>query len=139
MFTAPFRRPKPRLDVNFTRQFAAGYPPAVYAEHLMDAKIALAPPGWFSSITHRFFEAVRFGNVVISCELPDYWYFKPFPGIVLSNWWELDRCVKELLADPERMQDIHRKTIRYYQEYCTEVAVSQYIRSVILQNSLQPN
>ena len=134
-FASKFRNPRPKLDILFTRKFASGYPPEEYAKHLMNASIALAPPGWFSSITHRFFEAVRFGNVVISCELPDHWYFKPFPGIVLKNWCELDKCVNQLLISPNKMQQIHQETLMYYQDYCTEQAVSNYVKSVILKSN----
>ncbi|MFT5167664.1 MAG: hypothetical protein ACI8P3_002902 [Saprospiraceae bacterium] len=127
-----------KFEIHYSEKFRTGYPPDQYARSLMNTKIAFVPKGSYSPITFRFFEAARAGNIIISCELPDTWYFKNFPGIQINNWDDLDKVLIPLLNDPERMEEIHKQTLIYYDKYCSEKAVANYMIREIGKISLSP-
>lgn len=111
----------------FSRKFTGGLSPAEYSEILMNTKIALVPEGYISNISFRFFEAARFGCVIISSKLYDYWFFKDFPGIQINHWGQLYKKVRCLLKNPTLLMDIQNQTLNYYQKNCSEEAVSDYV------------
>ena len=116
-----------RFEVHYSEKFRTGFPADQYAKSLMNAKIAFAPKGSYSPITFRFFEAARAGNIIISCDLPNTWYFKNFPGIQISDWDNLDEVLNILFENPQRMEEIHQQTLAYYATYCSEKAVADYM------------
>jgi hypothetical protein len=124
-----------RFYVEYTERFRAGMPPDEYARRLMDARIAFAPCGTYSPVTFRFFEAARAGNAIISCRLPDTWYYRPFPGIQLDDWDLLPEALGALLADPAALALMHARTRWYYREFCSERAVASYMRRAIVEAS----
>jgi hypothetical protein len=121
------------MAINFTERFRTGIDPADYARHLMDARIALAPPGSQSPVTFRFFEAVRSGAAVISCPLPATWYYDEFPGIRLDDWSALPDVLAGLLENKERLERMHRQTVEYYHRCCSPHAVARYMAEAITQ------
>ncbi len=97
-----------------------------YTEIMADTKIALAPRG--SSVeTYRFFEAMRQGCVVICDRLPPHWFYADSPAIQIDDWGSLETEVKTLLADPERLGDLHRKSLAWWDEKLSECAVARMI------------
>jgi hypothetical protein len=97
-----------------------------YTEIMADTKIALAPRG--SSVeTYRFFEAMRQGCVVICDRLPPHWFYVGSPAIEIDDWGDLDAVVSTLLADPERLKDLHRRSLAWWDEKLSERAVAQVI------------
>ena len=97
-----------------------------YTEIMADTKIALAPRG--SSVeTYRFFEAMRQGCVVICDRLPRHWFYEGCPAIRIDDWGDLDAVVKALSADPERLTDLHRRSLAWWDEKLSERAVAQVI------------
>ncbi len=97
-----------------------------YTEIMADTKIALAPRG--SSVeTYRFFEAMRQGCVVICDRLPPHWFYVGSPAIQIDDWGDLDAVVSTLLADPERLKDLHRRSLAWWDEKLSERAVAQVI------------
>ena len=118
---------KTNNSINFTRSFGGGLPPDLYSSSLMNSKIALVPEGYLSNNSFRFFEACKYGNVIITKKLYDYWFYKEFPGIQLNNWIGLKSTIRNLLKNPEEIENIHKKTLRYYHKFCTELSVAGYI------------
>lgn len=114
-------------DVKFNRGFGEGFSPQEYSNKLMSSKIALVPEGYLSDVSFRFFEASKYGSIIITKKLYDYWFFKNFPGIELSSWKDLSSTINELLKSPEKMKKIQQDTLNYYTKYCSEKAVAAYI------------
>jgi hypothetical protein len=97
-----------------------------YTEIMADTKIALAPRG--SSVeTYRFFEAMRQGCIVICDRLPPHWFYVGCPAIQIGDWGDLEAEVKALSADPERLKDLHRRSLAWWDEKLSERAVAQVI------------
>jgi hypothetical protein len=95
-----------------------------YTETMADTKIALAPRG--SSVeTYRFFEAMRQGCVVICDRLPPHWFYVGCPAIQIDDWGNLETEVKALSADPERLADLHCRSLAWWDEKLSENAVAQ--------------
>jgi len=97
-----------------------------YTEIMADTKIALAPRG-SSAETYRFFEAMRQGCVVICDRLPPHWFYVGCPAIQIGDWSNLETEVKALSADPQRLMDLHRRSLAWWNEKLSEHAVAQVI------------
>jgi hypothetical protein len=90
-----------------------------YTEIMADTRIALAPRG--SSVeTYRFFEAMRQGCVVICDRLPPHWFYAGCPAVQIDDWGNLEAEVKALSADPERLKDLHRRSLAWWDEKLSE-------------------
>jgi hypothetical protein len=97
-----------------------------YSEIMADTKIALAPRG--SSVeTYRFFEAMRQGCVVICDRLPPHWFYQGCPAIQIDDWSNLEAEVKALSADPERLLDLHRRSLTWWDTKLSERAVAEVV------------
>jgi hypothetical protein len=98
----------------------------LYAQRMMDAKVCLAPRGTVAD-TWRYFEGLKSGCVVITNPLPDEWYYRGTPAIQIDHWSELEQVVIPLLADQARLEEIHLKTLRYWDDVCGEKAVGRFL------------
>ena len=94
-----------------------------YSELMADSKICLAPRG-SSTETFRLFEGMRQGCVVICDRVPRHWFFEDCPFIQLDDWSELGPCVNDLLADPERLEDLHKRALDWWQRRCAPQALA---------------
>jgi len=101
-----------------------------YAQHLMDSKVCLAPRGSVAD-TWRFFEGLKSGCIVITNPLPDQWYYRGAPVIQIDDWNELEKVIIPLLGDNAKMEAIHVKALKYWDEICGEKAVGRYLASVL--------
>lgn len=99
-----------------------------YSELMADSKICLAPRG-SSTETFRMFEGMRQGCVVICDRVPRHWFFEDCPFIQLDDWAELGPCVKALLADPERLFELHRRTLEWWERRCSAHALADVMAS----------
>ena len=113
--------------IQFTGGFKRGISGKEYAYKLHNSKIAICPPGFHSTETFRHFEAMRAGCIIVSKEMPDTFFYKNSPFIILKNWNELRPTINKLLNDPDRMKDIHLKTLAWWREICSEKAVASYM------------
>mgnify|MGYP001628136024 FL=1 len=75
----------------------------------------------------RHFEAMRAGCVIISEPLPDTPFYKDSPLIQIKDWNEGCKVVEDLLNDESKLEEIHRKTLSWWKEKCSEQATAQYI------------
>ena len=98
---------------------------------MYNIKIALCPPGNTSPETSRHYEAMRAGCVIISTGLPDTRFYKGAPFIILKDWKSLKCTVRELLMQPDKMQELHLATLDWWEDKCSEGAVAKYMTSKI--------
>ncbi len=104
--------------------------PPGYADALMDTKIALVPRGTTPE-THRFFEAMRAGCVVVGEPLPDFWFYRSAPSIRLRNWAALPAIVEGLMARPERLQALHEASRRWWAMVCSPAALAGTVAGIL--------
>lgn len=124
------QHPEWRYDVAQVEGNAPFYAPQAYSEHLMDAKIALCPRGNFPE-TFRHFEAGRAGAVIVTEPLPPVWYFEGLPAVVVGDWRDAPRLVADLLATPERLADMHRRTLAWWRHTANEQGLARYMARTI--------
>ena len=120
---------------SFTDSIKAGG--ARYSEIMADTKIALAPRG--SSIeTYRFFEAMRQGCVVMCNRLPPHWFYQGCPAVEIDDWGKLEAEVKALSADRERLLDLHRHSLAWWDAKLSERAVAEVVAACLEDPSGRP-
>ncbi len=123
----------PNSYINFTHKFNSGLSPEEYTRYLYNSKIILCPKGFTSAETFRHYEAMQSGGIVISQRLPDVFYYKNSPIIQIDSWAQLDEKVGELIGDDDRMKKIQQQTYKWWDEVCSEKAVSKYIAQSLSQ------
>jgi hypothetical protein len=129
------RRPGVRVDLRLTAGFqeSAAADPAEYSHALMDSRIALVPRG-ATTETHRFFQALKYGCVVVTDAVPPIWFYERAPMVRLRRWSELDGALAPLLAEPERLEALHRQSLAWWESVCSEEAVGRFMAHTL--NSL---
>lgn len=120
------------LMIQFTKRFSAGLDPYSYGKVLSNSKVALTPEGYVSNNSFRFFEACRAGCIVISCKQSNDWYYEKFPGFFVDEWWELSKLLKKIKENPEFAKNIQQEMLEYYNNFCSEEAVANFIKSRII-------
>jgi hypothetical protein len=118
------RHPGVVVDVRLTASFeeSAVCDPGAYSRALCDSRLALVPRG-ASSETSRFFQALKYGCVVVTDSVPPVWYYEQAPMVHLRHWDELEDAVIPLLADVERLESLHRESLAWWESACSEEAV----------------
>lgn len=129
--------PFPDSIIRFTPGFAKGMDAEDYSCHLIESKISISPFGFGRAECFRHFESMRAGCIVITDRLPDTWYFKDSPIIQINHWTSLKSLVGSLLANPQQMEEIQQKTIKWWEQFCSPSAVAAYMADVI-STSLTP-
>jgi hypothetical protein len=122
---------KIKLSTNF--KFAAIDPetePHTYSQDMMQTKICCVPRGTTAE-SYRFFEAMRYGCIIITEVLPARWFYQGAPIVQLRNWDDLESVLHNLLADPALMESLHQQTLDWWTEKCSEAASGQYIAEQI--------
>ncbi len=130
-FNTDLSKTFPDSYIKFTSGFAQGLDIATYSKKLFDSKIAICPKGFKSSETTRQFEAMRAGCVVISEPLPEHYYYKGSPIIILDSWKDLKKTVNSLLRNPDRLHELQQKTLDWWENVCCERATALYIRDTV--------
>ncbi len=97
-----------------------------YSEKLMNAKICLVPRGT-SYETFRFFEALRYGCIVVTEALPSRWFYEGSPAIQITDWNELETILEKLLKDQNLMQEKHEESLNWWKNRCSEAVVGEYM------------
>lgn len=118
----------------FNKGFKKGFTPQKYGEVLADSKIILSPMGFGNAECFRDYEAMRAGCVIISDQLPNTEFYEGSPIIQVDNWKEGLSWVEKLLEDEQMLLDYHLKTVDWWNNKCSELAVAHYMRDKILQN-----
>jgi hypothetical protein len=97
-----------------------------YSETMMNTKICLVPRGT-SFETTRFFEAMKYGCIVVTEALPSRWYLDGSPAIQINDWRELSALMEKLIDNQELMQEIHQESLKWWQSKCSETVVGDYM------------
>lgn len=97
-----------------------------YSEMMMDTRICPVPRGTQLE-TPRLFEALRYGCVVITEPLPDRWYTRELPAVVVHDWADMPEVVSDLVDDANRLEALHEASLQWWEDMCSEEAVGQYM------------
>lgn len=97
---------------------------------MMNSRICLAPRGT-SPETFRYFEGLRAGCIVVTDVLPKHWYYDGSPAIEIHDWSKLPSVVLPLLRDYDAMNKLHRMSLNWWTERCSELALARYMAGVI--------
>jgi hypothetical protein len=97
-----------------------------YSEKMINAKICLVPRGT-SFETFRFFEALRYGCIVITEALPSRWFYDGSPVIQLTDWNQLEGILEKLFENKQLMQQKHQESLNWWTIKCSEAAVGEYM------------
>jgi hypothetical protein len=93
---------------------------------LAQSKVCLVPRGNFHE-TFRFIEGARAGCILISEPLPDLWYYAEHPAVIIQDWDRLEIVLSQILSSPERMKDLHERSVKWWKNFASENAVSDYV------------
>lgn len=117
----------------FNNGFNNGLDEEDYNFILRNTKIALCPKGWVNSETFRLYEAMRWGCVVISEELPDREYYKGIPIVKVKDWNEGIKIARELMNDKNKLESMSKESIQYYKTNLSPEAGAQLILNTLNQ------
>jgi hypothetical protein len=97
-----------------------------YSEMMMNTRICPVPRGTRLE-SARLYEALRYGCVLITEPLPDRWFLRDLPHIVVHDWADLPAVAEDLLRTPDRLQALHAASLRWWDAACSEEAVGRYM------------
>ena len=101
-----------------------------YLQNMMNTKICPIPRG-ANLETFRFYEAIRAGCIPIGEAFPKAWYYDDAPIIRLKNWADIKTVVPTLLNDTDRLNDLHKQVLQWWEEKCSEKPLANYIAQSI--------
>lgn len=121
----------PELSVNVTTTGAfvdsINSDSAAYSQQLMDTRVALVPRG-ATADTFRFWQALRYGCVVVADTLPKHHlFYDGAPVVRIRDWQDLEREVIPLLRDPELLEQLHRRSLDWWRTKGSPEAVGAYM------------
>lgn len=117
----------PRDYYQFNDGFNNGLDEEDYNFILRNTKIALCPKGWVNTETFRLYEAMKWGCVVISEELPDRSYYKDIPIIQVKDWREGLKISNELINDTTKLEEMSKRNLQYYKDNLSPQATANLI------------
>ena len=98
---------------------------------LRNTRIALVPRGWVNTETFRLYEAMKWGCVVISEELPQREYYKNIPIIQVKNWRDGLRIANELIVDIPTLDKMSKTNKEFYKRNLSPEATADLILKTI--------
>jgi hypothetical protein len=117
----------PKSVINFSNTFHSGFTPEEYGKVLAGAKVVLCPYGVTETETMRHFEAMKQGCVIVTDVLPETYYFKNAPFIVIPGWRNLKTRIGNLLHNQFYLNQLHQQTLAWWEEKCSVEATVQLI------------
>jgi hypothetical protein len=124
------RRPDLAVEMVITREFVdsiRGERAASYSEALMDSRVALVPRGTAPD-TYRFWQALRCGCVTVVDTVPrDPYFYDDAPVVRLSRWEQLEETVLPIVDDPQRMKDLHERSLDWWRTRGSAAAVGGFM------------
>ena len=126
------RHPSEPVRVRLTPTFSAAKreDAELYSRELMDSRICLVPRG-AAAETFRFFEALRYGCVVVCERQPATPFYAGSPAVVIDRWSELPDVLERLLDDPAGLVARHERSLEWWRERCSEAAVGALLAARI--------
>ena len=101
-----------------------------YSARMMNAKICLVPRGT-SLETFRYFEALRYGCILVTEPLPSRWFYDGAPVYSVDDWHELPALVDRLLADPVLLDQKHVEALAWWENVCSPEALGRFMAEQI--------
>jgi hypothetical protein len=101
-----------------------------YSQRMMNTKICLVPRGT-SPETYRYFEALRYGCVLITERLPSRWFYDGSPAIQLDDWRDLPATVDALLADSALLERKQNEALDWWSSRCAPDAVAARMMALL--------
>lgn len=101
-----------------------------YPTILMDTKICLSPRGTHLE-TYRLCEGMYYGCIVIAEEQPAHWFTEQSPAFIVNDWATLPDLLDHLLSDPQRLQELQKASLEYWDKVLAPQAVSAHIASCL--------
>jgi hypothetical protein len=120
------------VNVRITDGFqqSAGSDAEEYSRGFVDSRLALVPRG-ATTETHRFFQALKYGCIVVTDSVTPLWFYEHAPVVRLRHWDELEDVVLPLLAQPDRLESLHRQALSWWESACSEQAVGRLMAAVL--------
>lgn len=125
------QHPEYEVKLSTTSSFKQSWKadPRTYSDELMDTKVCLVPRG-ASLETYRFFEAVRYGCVIVAETLPRRWFYDGSPAVQVEDWASLPRLLPGLL-EASTLESKHEEALRWWETRCSEDALGAYMAQVL--------
>jgi hypothetical protein len=126
------KRPDLKIELALTDGFfsANAANARTYSEQLMNAKICLVPRGT-SFETYRFFEAMRYGCIVLTEALPSRWFYDGSPAVTVKNWSHLGQLVEDIIDNKDLIRQKHQEAIRWWHHKCSPTVTGEYIVQIL--------
>lgn len=125
-----------KCNVFMQQHNSATMPPHLYGiDILWNSKIVLDLFGGHGPETFRYYESLLYGCATISQKKPDHWVYKDSPAIFLDSWFDYDLiCNKilDLLSHPDELEQLGKKSRRFFFERYNEPVVASYICQKLL-------
>ena len=120
--------PEDAVDLRITTDFDDSLKDAGrdYSTALMASRFCLCPRGTRLE-TFRIFEGLRYGCITVTEALPERWYFSGAPLLRVRDWRELPDLLRRLLAEPDRMAELHRRSLAWWRDVVSPVAVARRV------------
>jgi hypothetical protein len=68
---------------------------------------------------------------MIADSLPPSRWYKDSPIIIETNWLKIGSVIQGLMQNPEKMDEIRRKTLEWWEKVCSDEAVAKYLADEI--------
>lgn len=117
--------------LRFTCGFKKGLTVSEYSKMLSNSKIVLCPKGFSSPETFRHMEAIRAGAVIISEALPDTYFYRNSPFIIISDWNEGLNIANKLIMNNKLLKQLQNQSILWWDNICNEESTAKYVRDQI--------
>lgn len=113
------------------RNWASGFSMEDYSTLLTNSKLSLCPRGYDSTESFRLIESSMCGNIIL-CEEPyNFWFYKNFPYVKITDWSDLS-IIDEVLNKPEsELQELSDATYEWYRTTVSPEAVAAYISNEV--------
>ncbi len=122
------KHPEMNIEIATTSNFGASMSAdeSLYSQRMMDTKISVVPRGT-SFETIRYYEAMRYGCIVITEALPDRWFYEGSPAIQIKDWSELEGILENLLNNPHLVREKHQQALNWWNTKASEAAIGAYM------------
>ncbi|KAA5548316.1 glycosyltransferase family 47 protein [Adhaeribacter rhizoryzae] len=121
----------PNSHIQFNNGFHTGLSSTEYNKMIYKSKIVLCPPGLNQKETMRHFESMKAGSIIISERMPNVHTYQNSPMIFVEHWNEIDSILKELINSPQQLANLHKETLKWWQNVCDEKSTAKYIYELI--------
>lgn len=101
-----------------------------YSAQLMNTRVCLVPRGTTPE-TYRYYEAMRYGCVLVTDRMPKRWFYDGAPTVTIDDWNDVERVLVDLLADEAALVQRHEASLAWWAERCSEAALGRHLASVL--------